>query len=587
MGSPSPTENRPSPETRPSRDSVAGPTIRRLSTAKKVAFSAITCVVVLGGLELVLAAFGVRRQFYRDDPFVGFASYAPLFVPETDAHGTTRMVTAGNKLRRFNPQRFSRVKQPGVARIFCVGGSTTYGRPYDDKTSYCGWLREFLPVADEGKTWEIVNAGGVSYASYRIAALMEELIEYKPDLFVVYCGHNEFLEHRTYEAVIEAPPALRDAGGLLSRTRIWTAMTRLRSAFTSSGNETPATKQMLPDEVAEVLNLTQGPETYRRDDQLRAGIVGHYRYNLERMIEIARSAGAKVLLVTPAANLKDCLPFKSERAAAFDETDTQTLEALSVQLLDAEEQESLDEQLSALDRLLARDDRHAQTHFLRGRVLLGLGRDREAKTAFERARDEDVCPLRAVREILQIVRDVATDSDVALVDFARLAEDQADDGIPGEESFLDHVHPTIEMHRLLALALIEELIAQRFVRPGPSWTEQSILHVTDSVMGRIDQQAHGAALYKLSKCWAGLASTPNPGVWRNEPPNSSLTTLWFITAWGPAQRPKRSTTRRSSITSGRLNFNLDSPRHMLGWECSTSFRVNWSRPSGTHNGRSN
>ena len=42
-----------------------------------------------------------------------------------------------------------RTRQPsGTVRIFCMGGSTTYGHPYDDKTSFCGWLRAMLPGAD-------------------------------------------------------------------------------------------------------------------------------------------------------------------------------------------------------------------------------------------------------------------------------------------------------------------------------------------------------------------------------------------------------------------------------------------------------
>jgi hypothetical protein len=70
--------------------------------------------------------------------------------------------------------------------------------PQDDTTSFPGWLREILLSADSSKKWEVVNAGGVSYASYRVASLMDGLSDYEPDLFVVYSGHNEFLERRTY-----------------------------------------------------------------------------------------------------------------------------------------------------------------------------------------------------------------------------------------------------------------------------------------------------------------------------------------------------------------------------------------------------
>ncbi|MFW6168867.1 MAG: hypothetical protein ACODAD_00150 [Planctomycetota bacterium] len=59
-------------------------------------------------------------------------------------------------------------------------------------------LREFLPVAHPSRRWEVVNAGGVGYASYRVAKLMEELVRYEPDLFIIYSGHNEFLKRRTY-----------------------------------------------------------------------------------------------------------------------------------------------------------------------------------------------------------------------------------------------------------------------------------------------------------------------------------------------------------------------------------------------------
>ena len=61
-------------------------------------------------------------------------------------------------------------KESGVTRIICLGGSTTYGRPYNDKTSFCGWLREFLPAVDPSRQWEVINAGGISYARKDVLA---------------------------------------------------------------------------------------------------------------------------------------------------------------------------------------------------------------------------------------------------------------------------------------------------------------------------------------------------------------------------------------------------------------------------------
>ena len=55
------------------------------------------------------------------------------------------LVTATGRRGHFNLQRFEREKPENNYRIFCLGGSTTYGRPYDDRTSFCGWLRRLLP----------------------------------------------------------------------------------------------------------------------------------------------------------------------------------------------------------------------------------------------------------------------------------------------------------------------------------------------------------------------------------------------------------------------------------------------------------
>ena len=53
------------------------------------------------GLELLLAGLGTQTALYDQDPYVGFSSYIPLFVPQTTADGPASMVTANNKTRWF------------------------------------------------------------------------------------------------------------------------------------------------------------------------------------------------------------------------------------------------------------------------------------------------------------------------------------------------------------------------------------------------------------------------------------------------------------------------------------------------------
>ncbi|MFO7906989.1 MAG: tetratricopeptide repeat protein [Pirellulaceae bacterium] len=481
------------------------PTPRALPFWKKVVFSLIVCTLFFLALEVVLRVCGITPLVQREDPYVGFSSYIPLFVKDT-VDGQPRLTTSPAKLGHFNAQQFSRSKPENTFRIFCVGGSTTYGRPYNDTTSFCGWLREFLPAADPSRHWEVVNAGGVGYASYRVAKLMEELVHYEPDLFIIYSGHNEFLERRTYAAHFDRFPVWDSVRGLLAHSRTYAALRQvLPERSTKSDSATPKPAEQLPGEVVTLLEQSVGLQAYERDDALRRLVLKHYRLNLGRMIQMARDSGAEVMLVVPASNLRDSSPFKSEPRANLNARDRSTLARLTDQVRQHLSANHAKAALKVADQALDIDSRFAELHYRRGRALLALGRYEEARAAFVRAVDEDICPLRAFSEIQQIVREVASEQRAPCVDFVALVDQKAEHGIPGTDLFLDHVHPTIAVHRLLAKTILDQMIASQTVHPCPSWGPEEITRIATKVEGSLDQVQHGIALRNLSKVmgWAG------------------------------------------------------------------------------------
>ncbi len=165
----------------------------KLSLSKRLLFAGTAMLLALGVVEGFLALVGVRPESYLPDAYVGFEGYTPLFEEWTDEEGKLWMRTVPSRRMFFNDQRFSKVKPASGLRVFTLGGSTTYGRPYRDPTSFTGWMRSLVSKASPEAPVEIINAGGISYASYRVARLMEELLAYQPDVFVIYTGHNEFL----------------------------------------------------------------------------------------------------------------------------------------------------------------------------------------------------------------------------------------------------------------------------------------------------------------------------------------------------------------------------------------------------------
>jgi tetratricopeptide (TPR) repeat protein len=91
-----------------------------------------------------------------------------------------------------------------------------------------------------------------------------------------------------------------------------------------------------------------------------------------------------------------------------------------------------------------------------------------------------------------------------------MVDDHSQHGLPGSALFLDHVHPTIAGHRMLALALFDYLADHQGVRRPEEW-DATVERVVQRVEGRVDQKAQGEALRNLSKvlAWAGKKEEAN------------------------------------------------------------------------------
>ncbi len=414
------------------------------------------------------------------------------------------MVTHPDKLELFPHQSFTKTKSANVFRAFCVGGSTTHGRPYSHPTSFCSWLEDFLNYVDRKHKWEVINAGGVSYASYRIALLMEELIQYEPDLVVVYTGHNEFLERRTYSKILRLPKVLRDLGTLASKLRIYSLLNEV-IGYRGTGKGKPGYVHKLSKEVDTILDQTIGPEDYVRDDEQKKDIVTHFRINLTRIIKLARSVDSKVILVTPASKLRHEAPFKSQHRDDIGQSALQEWERNFESALEWVRRKEFKAALNPILNAETLDPRYAHTFALKGDILFALERYGEANVAYRRAIDEDVCPLRAITPLRTSVIDIGREMKVPVVDFDSILSERSPEGITGEEMFLDHVHPTIEGHKILALEIMDEVIKSELVRTPRPMTEGGIESIEQIKMSQVDREVHAEALVNLAMLanWGG------------------------------------------------------------------------------------
>jgi lysophospholipase L1-like esterase len=418
-------------------------------------------------LEAALRLAGLPAPDELYDPWITFEQVQPLFeIDEAGEH----YVIAQSRRTFFAESGFRARKDPGSFRIFCLGGSTVQGRPYQPPTAFSQWLQLNLQAAEPSRQWEVVNCGGVSYASYRLVPILEEVLGHDPDLVILYTGHNEFLEDRSYGDYRQPSGLTRVSQQVVSRLRT-VALARRGWLALRGEPTTRSPPETLPSEVHARLDEEGGLALYQRDDAWRRQVIDHFGLNLRRMIRLAEEANVPLLLVNPVEDLRDSPPFKS----TFDDRlSPGQLEQCQQLLASAIDDASLEarQRLELLDQLLAIDPRRADAIYLKARILEAEGNISEAGELFVQAKDEDLCPLRMLEPMHDLLALVARQQEAPLVDVRAEFTRRVAPGVVGRPQLVDHVHPSLEGHQWIADSLVRQMAAMEMVTLEQGWKER-------------------------------------------------------------------------------------------------------------------
>lgn len=250
---------------------------------KKVLFSAVPFAVLLGTAEAVLRWTGAAQQCSETltdsvkaigqcHPILGYTAY-----PGRSVHGQ-KFNTHGFRSREFV------AKPPGVYRILSLGDSCTFGmtsfhegffapKPYPQKLEDLAAER-----LGPGKV-EVLNAGMGGYNTFHGLMLLRTMLrDLEPDLITVRFGWNDHFMGRPgarlREPTNRVALAIQD---LLLHTDIYRFAMRL-------GNEVRVRNTAVDHRLPTEWTATVPTEDFRR--------------NLRRIVEVGRSMGAEVWLVT-------------------------------------------------------------------------------------------------------------------------------------------------------------------------------------------------------------------------------------------------------------------------------------------------
>jgi tetratricopeptide (TPR) repeat protein len=337
--------------------------------------------------------------------------------------------------------------------------------------------------------------------------MMNELVRYEPDFFILYSGHNEFLENRTYAPIARLPPSLRWLLGKLEWSRGYSLLTE---TWWKLGGPRPAqrSKPVLPGEVKAILDDSYGPKDYVRNDTLSREILSHYRASVTRIVSKAKRAGAGILLVSTPSNLLDCSPFKSGFSVGLTPEQERRADSSLQSGMRFFHEARFDSAIGAFESGLKVDNRHPDMLFYLGKSFYRTGDFEKAYLHLTRARDEDICPLRAFSEVPGWLDRIARKEGALYLDFNKILEEKVleKEGhrLLGNHDFYDHVHLTVENHGLLAVNIVDRLGEAGFVKPSSGW-KSHLPQVSGKVMASLDKRAYGMAMHTLAKTlnWAG------------------------------------------------------------------------------------
>jgi len=428
---------------------------RWLTRLQAIGFGFLLLFIIEGTCRII----GFGKKGVGNDPFVGFSAQEPLFALNPLKN---RYETRVERMLYFVKDGFNRYKDADTFRIFVFGGSTVQGRPYSIETAFPQWLQIELELAFPNKKFEVVNCGGISYASYRLVPIVEECLAYQPDLFILCTGQNEFLEARTYSSLKWLAKPLGRPVRAIRSLATYRAMDSLYHRIGGSDpRKTKTKKPTMKMEVDALLDYRRGLEAYSRDSSWRMGVIAHFQENIRRIHAVAKQARVPLMVLNPPVNLKDSPPFKSEHDDGFSEEENLIFKDW---IRKANELYRIDISRATryLQQAIELDPQHALTHYSLAHCYLALGEFALAEQSFQIALVEDVCPLRLLPSMRDFVDDYSKKHNIPYLDLQNLLKEHTQGAILGSEILVDHVHPSIRGHQIIGQETAE-IIADKFV----------------------------------------------------------------------------------------------------------------------------
>jgi tetratricopeptide (TPR) repeat protein len=335
-------------------------------------------------------------------------------------------------------------------RIVVIGESSARGDPYNPWLSVGDIVAWQLERIFPGRAIQVdMRAKG----GFTLEAAHQTLsgVTYRPDVLILFSGHNEFqarwIWSRSTAYYIDERDHQRKISPveLALRTSPWCRLVLETLDVRSTSS--------LPPKVI-TRNIVDHPTCTESE---RAALVTDFRRRIEAITAYCESQGTVPVFIVPASNDGDYEPNRSVLPAT---ADSEVRESFTREFQCARDLEKDDPShaLAAYRRLLTLAPGFAESHYRLAQLLERAGSWDEAREHYFRARECDALPLRCPEDFREIYRAAAArHPSIVLVDSAAVLGPLSPHGILDDHLYHDPQHPTLLGYIALAQAVLNGL----------------------------------------------------------------------------------------------------------------------------------
>jgi len=305
-----------------------------------------------------------------------------------------------------NQDIFDEVKKPNAYRVFVLGESSGAGYPFTPVGAFSRYLQQRLTLEYPDSKIEVINCSMTAINSYTLRDLFPGILEMKPDLVLVYTGHNEY-----YGALgvgsNESIGTSRKLVNFVIYLEQFKTFQLLRNIIKKASGIFSSNNQVLTGTLMSRMAQNQyiglGSDIYKKG-------IDQFEGNMRDILEMAKQKNVPVILGNLACNLKDQSPFVSINEKGYPRADV---------------------------------------IFKQAKQLLVEGNIPKADSLFRLSKDLDALRFRAPSEINNLISALGNQFNYPVINIDSVFNAISPDHITGDNLMTDHLHPTIRGYQII------------------------------------------------------------------------------------------------------------------------------------------